>query len=337
MLAAVFKSIKTIEVEDYSMRLLGENELLIGVTNCGICGTDKHIYEGNAPSKIPIILGHEYSGIVIDTGTIKSNFHKGDKVVIDPNIYCGYCDYCRKGKVNFCQNHAALGVTMNGGFAEYSIVPVSQAYHIPKDFDLSIAAFAEPLSCCLRGMEHASVKFGDTVIVLGGGSIGLMMIQLVKNAGAAKIILLEPSPFKQKIGLELGADYAFDPNEIDILEKIDDLTKGGADICIECVGKKEIVELSVKLAGKGSKVVIFGLAPSDHNVSLNLQNLFQKELKIFNSFLNPYTFKSAVDLLVEGKINVQKLISKHLFLENIINVFNTNFDSHIIKQQFITN
>jgi len=337
MLAAVFNGIKNIELKDFSLRSLDKSELLIKVACCGICGTDKHIYEGKSPSSIPVILGHEYTGIVVERGNNHSKFKIDDKVAIDPNIHCGFCDYCKKGKVNLCENLKALGVTLNGGFAEYSIVPGSQAYLIPKDFDLSIAAFAEPLSCCLRGIEQAGIKHGDSVIIIGGGAIGLMMVQLVKIAGAAKIILVEPEPLKRNLGIELGADYAFSSADDNLLEAIKELTQSQTDVIIECVGKSETAELAIKLAGKGSKIVIFGLAPMDHNITINLQYLFKNEINISNSYLNPFTFKPAIDLLIAGKINVQKLITNQIGLKNINNIFHNNIDTYSIKQQIINN
>jgi 2-desacetyl-2-hydroxyethyl bacteriochlorophyllide A dehydrogenase len=336
MLAALFNGNKDIVLCDYSLRTLEKNELLIKVACCGVCGTDRHIYEGNAPSSIPIILGHEYSGIIVEKGDSDSKFNIGNKVAINPNIYCGHCDYCKRGKVNFCENHKALGVTLNGGFAEYSIVPEAQAYRLPDDFDLSLASFAEPLSCCLRGIEHADIKPGNTVVIIGGGSIGLLMVQLVRNAGAAKIILIEPDLIKRNLGIELGADYAFSPTNDNLSEVIKDSTQSQTDVIIECVGKSETVELAVKLACKGSKIVIFGLAPLDHNVTLNLQYLFKNELIILNSYLNPFTFRPAINLLIAGKINVQKLITNQIVLKNINKIFHNSIDSSI-KQQIINN
>ena len=337
MLAAVFNGNKNIVLSDYPLRTLDKNELLIKVACCGVCGTDKHIYEGKAPSSIPVILGHEYSGIVVEKGRSDSKFNISDKVAIDPNIYCGYCDYCRKGMVNFCENLSALGVSMNGGFAEYSIVPDSQAYILPSDFDLSVAAFSEPLSCCLRGIEQAEIKSGDAVVIIGGGSIGLLMIQLVRNSGASKIILIEPDPYKQKLGIELGADYSLNPGDENYFDEIKELTTSQVDIVIECVGNKDTVNDAIKIVGKGGKVVIFGLAPKDHNVTLNLQYLFQKELKILNSFLNPFTFKPAVDLLLNKKINIQKLLTKQIYLKEISNIFSDSTISGSIKVQIINN
>ena len=337
MLAAVFSGTRNITVRNYSLRPLEKSELLIKVAYCGVCGTDKHIYEGNATSSIPVILGHEYSGTITEKGSKNTKFDIGDKVAIDPNIYCGCCKYCRIGKINFCENLKALGVTLDGGFAEYSIIPVSQAYLIPNDFDLSIAAFAEPLSCCLRGIEHAAISPGNSVVIIGGGPIGLLMIQLVKNAGASRIILIEPDQQKQKLGIELGADYSLNPVEEKISEKIHELTDSQVDVVIECVGSKNAVDQAIKLAGKGGKVVIFGLAPNDQNITLNLQYLFQNELKIFNSFLNPFTIKPAIDLLIQNRINVPKLITKQIFLKDINSFFYNNEFVHNIKVQIINN
>ncbi len=336
MLAALFTGNKNIVVGDYSLRTLQKNELLIKVACCGVCGTDRHIYEGKAPSSIPVILGHEFSGIIEECGDKDPDYTIGRHVAVNPNIHCGYCDYCKRGKIHFCENHKALGVTLNGGFAEYTIVPKAQTYLLSCDFDLSVASFAEPLSCCLRGIQQADIKPGDKVVVIGGGTIGLMMVQLAKNAGAANVTLLEPDSSKRRTGIELGADLAFDPSEPGLDLKIKDNLPSQTDVIIECVGKSDTVKQAVQLAGKGTKIVIFGLAPYDHEVTFNLQYLFRNELTILNSYLNPFTFAPAVDLLVTGRINVRKLISDRITLSNINSIFLNNSNSSI-KQQIINN
>jgi len=174
------------------------------------------------------------------------------------------------------------------------------------------------------------------VVIIGGGSIGLLMVQLVRNAGAAKIILVEPDLLKRNLGLELGADYAFNPTDDNLAEEINSSTQSQTDVIIECVGKSETVELAVRLASRGSRIVIFGLAPLDHNVTLNLQYLFKNELIILNSYLNPFTFRPAINLLIAGKINVKKLVTNQIVLKNINKIFHNRIDSSI-KQQIINN
>lgn len=336
MLAAVYKGDKQFDLTEYPVRNLNEGEVLVKVNSCGICGTDHHILAGKTYANVPVILGHEYSGTVVDKAEGIERVALGDKVVIDPNIYCGKCKYCRKGMINFCENHQALGVTINGGFAEYSHVPVSQIYRLPTDFNLSEAAFAEPLSCCLRGIQQAEIKVGDSVVIIGGGSIGLIMIQLARMSGASKVILIEPILQKREIALKLGADLTLDPTETDSIFKLINYTNGGADVAIECVGKNDTVEMSLDLVDRGGIVVIFGLAPAAAEAKLNLQKMFQKEIRIYNSFLNPYTFETAVNLLTTRKINVSDLLTHQTPLENIKELFYSNDLSGNIKIQ-VTN
>jgi 2-desacetyl-2-hydroxyethyl bacteriochlorophyllide A dehydrogenase len=336
MLAAVYKGDKQFDLTEYPVRNLNEGEVLVKVNSCGICGTDHHILAGKTYANVPVILGHEYSGTVVDKAEGIERVALGDKVVIDPNIYCGKCKYCRKGMINFCENHQALGVTINGGFAEYSHVPVSQIYRLPTDFNLSEAAFAEPLSCCLRGIQQAEIKVGDSVVIIGGGSIGLIMIQLARMSGASKVILIEPLLHKREIAFKLGADLTLDPNEIDSIDKLIDYTNGGAEVAIECVGMNKTVEMSLDLVDRGGTVVIFGLAPVVAEAKLNLQKMFQKEIRIHNSFLNPYTFETAVNLLTTRKINVSDLLTHQTPLENIKELFYSNDLSGNIKIQ-VTN
>lgn len=336
MLAAVYNGVNQFELAEYPLRKLNNGEVLIEINYCGVCGTDHHIISGKAHANIPVILGHEFSGVITDKGHNVNDFQIGDKVVVDPNIYCGKCRYCRKGKVQFCENHQALGVTVDGGFAEYVIVPTSQIYLLPNNFDLSIAAFAEPLSCCLRGIEQAEIKPGNTVTIIGGGSIGLLMVQLVKLSGAAKIILVEPIESRKQIGLKLGADIAFSPDDKNLVKSIFDYTDGGTDVAIECVGKSETVELSLKLIAKGGTIVVFGLAAKDEVIELNLQELFRNEIKIHNSFLNPFTFDAAVKLLVSGRINLNGIPTSKIQLKDIKDIFNRVDHTRIIKSQ-VTN
>lgn len=336
MKAAILKEPLNITLEDYPLRKLERNEVIVKVNYCGVCGTDKHIFEGNVSSSYPVIMGHEFAGEVIDKFNDDTNVQIGDFVAIDPNISCGYCKYCKSGKINHCENLIALGVTQNGGFAENVIVPVSQLYSVPKNFDLSLAAFAEPLSCCLHGIQKANIKYGDSVVIIGGGSIGLMMVQLAKLSGAFFVILVEPVEFKQKLGIELGADIALDPNDPQLYESILDYTNGGSDVVIECVGKRESVELSVNLVSKAGRVVIFGLSSKDEKISFTLQHLFRNEISIFNSYLNPFTFNTAVELIVAKKINVEPLITEQICLENCSDIFKSNGNAQNIKCQVIT-
>ena len=337
MRAALFNAPYEIEIIDYPLPGLKPDELLIKVEVCGLCGTDFHIYRGESYSKPPVIPGHEYTGTIVEKGGDVKELKIGDHVVIDPNIYCGQCSYCRSGNINFCTNLKALGVSLNGGFAEYSIVPASQAYLIPKEFPFTSAAFAEPLSCCIRGIDQASIKVGESVAIIGGGTIGLMMLQLAKISGAGKTILIEPNEFKRNLAVQCGADFVFDPGAGKIFHDISDLTNGGPDVTIECAGKSNAAKFAFDISKRGSRIVIFGLAEKDDIITVNLQNFFLKELSVKGSLLNPFTFSRAVELLVTKKIQVEKLQPVISQLDQLKKILSLPRNLEVTKYQITPN
>jgi 2-desacetyl-2-hydroxyethyl bacteriochlorophyllide A dehydrogenase len=337
MQAAVYNGPKSLDVVDYKLPSLSQDELLIKVNACGICGTDFHIFEGNAPAKIPVIIGHEYAGEIVEIGKNVKGFRIGDHIAINPNIHCGYCQYCKKGKINLCENLKALGVTLNGGIAQYSIVPLSQAYLIPNDFPLSFAAFTEPLSCCIHGIEKADIKLNDSIVIVGTGTIGLIMIQLARLKGASKVIAVDVSDEKLTLSRKFNADYTFNIKKDNPEKTIKDLTSGGADVVIECAGNSSALKTSLNLVKKGGTVVLFGLADNKDFIELYLQSFFHKEASIKSSLLNPFTFQPAVDLLVSGKIRVDLFNINEIKLNNdeIKKLFVEPRDSSVIKYMII--
>lgn len=337
MQAAVFNKPFSITVQDMALPEISSDEILLKVGACGVCGTDFHIFSGEAPSKQPVVLGHEYAGEVVDIGKDVKLFQTEDHVAINPNIHCGFCDYCKKGKVNLCSNLKALGVTINGGFSQYAVVPASQAYFIPKTFPYEHAAFSEPLSCCVHGIDQAGIKLNDIVAIIGAGTIGLLMIQLAKLQGASKVIAIDTSEEKIELAKIVGADHTINPNTENCSEKILDFTKTGADVSIECAGNKNAVETAVSVLGKGGTLLIFGLADPSAKAELLLQKFFHKELSIKSSLLNPFTFQTAVDLLTTGKINVEPFSPQKIILEQSVvsSLFNEPRKSSVIKHMIV--
>ncbi len=335
MIAAVYKGEKKLMIEQVPVRNIDADELLIKVYACGVCGTDHHIFNGQSHSNPPVILGHEFSGVVTNLGASATEFKEGDRVAVDPNIACGYCFYCRSGEPNHCENLQALGVDLNGGFAEYAIVPFKQAYKIPDELSLDAAAFAEPLSCCLHGIRLACITSHNTVIIIGGGSIGLLMVQLARFFGALKVILIEPVEEKRVLGAELGADIVINPSEEDLTRYKFSIPNAEKRIVIECVGKQETAELALSLAGKNGKVVMFGLSPQGHQLKVDLQYVLKNEIQLLSSFLNPFTFTDAIGLLANNKVQVADLISKRISLNKISSIFESEINTQFIKHQVI--
>jgi 2-desacetyl-2-hydroxyethyl bacteriochlorophyllide A dehydrogenase len=337
MKAALFAGVKDLTVEELSLPKITDDELIIKVGACGVCGTDYHIYNGEAPAKAPVVIGHEYAGEVAETVKNSTEFKIGDKVVIDPNIYCGYCDYCREGKINLCKNLKALGVTINGGMAQYSAVPKKQVYLLPDDFPIKYAAFAEPLSCCVQGIKQAEIKIGDTVTILGLGTIGILMAQLARINGASKIINVDPLQEKSKILEKLDFNYFLNPLSKSFFSDYNDISSGGTGVVIECAGTQSSAELAFKLVKSGGRIVLFGLANPQAAVLMNLQSFFHKELTVKGSLLNPFTFQTAVDLLISNEVRADVIdpVEVPLKEEAIDSLFSQEREKTVIKNMVI--
>ena len=197
-----------LRVKSKTIRPLGPGEVLVKIESCGVCGTDLHILEGKSRSRFPVVLGHEFAGFVEDPGT--TDFAVGTHVAVDPNIVCGTCAYCRRGLIHLCSGLRALGVDIDGGMAEFCLVPTKQIYVLPHGMSAEESMFIEPVSCAIHGMDMAQVKTGDVVLILGGGTIGLVMLQLVKHAGASAVVVSEPVAWKRAIAGDLGATIVVD-------------------------------------------------------------------------------------------------------------------------------
>lgn len=324
MKAARFYEKHKLIVEDVPLRQPDENGVLIKIRYCGICGTDVHIFEGDKGSaqvNPPVILGHELSGDVINVGSNVKNVKIGDRVSVDPNLYCGKCYFCANGKRHLCEHMIGLGTAADGGFAEYVTVPEELVFKVADNVSYEAAAMTEPLSCCLHGMNLTDIKIGDTVMIVGTGNIGMIMLQLAKHAGAAKIIAVEPNEKRRTKAKDFGADICIDPlkDDSDAILKANGIKN--IEKVIDCAGLTSTAEYSVNYAGRGATVMLFGLTAPDDTMSLKPFELFQKELTIKGSFVNPNTFERAGKLLETGAVKVDNLITDVIPLDDIQSVF----------------
>lgn len=313
MRGSFFLGDKTFRTQTIPERELAEGEVLLKVAACGVCGTDVHIYhgsQGSAEVHPPVILGHEFAGTIVKTGPGVDGLSVGDHVTVDPNIYCGKCHFCQIGKKQLCRNLQAIGVTMNGGFAEYCYVPQSQCFRLEPQVPLRYGAMAEPLACCLHGIDRVGIKAGDTVCVIGGGAIGLMMVQLAKMSGASRVILSEPVDYRRKVGIQLGADGTIDPLREDITKKLIELLgTEGADVVIECVGNTTATAQAFHAAKAGAAVLLFSVPKTGTHYQMSLDDVYQKELRIVGSRINPDTHGRAVELINNSRIELDPIIT----------------------------
>lgn len=323
MRSAVFYGKHDLRVEEHEMPAVGPHDVLIQVKACGVCGTDVHIYEGDkgaAEVTPPTILGHEFSGVIQEVGSQVKNYKAGDRVCIDPNCYCGACDPCRNGVAHYCENMIGYGTTVDGGFAEYCAVDERQVYLLGGNTTFEQGAMAEPVACCLHGIDMCEIQPGHQVVVIGGGMIGLLMLQLAKLAGAAKVALLEPVENKREVGRKLGADVCIDPLKEDIKGRLAEYGMSWVNVVIECVGRPSTIEQAIDIAGNKAVVMMFGLTKPDEEIAVKPFQIFQKELVLKASYINPYTQRRALDLINSGRLDVSSMVYAVCGLEELEDV-----------------
>lgn len=316
MKAVLLSSIGQIAVGQQVTPQIESGKSVVKILACGICGTDRHVYKGEYPSTKPVILGHEFGG-VIDTPAVGSKFSKGDLVSVDPNIVCGVCVDCKAGRTAFCPTLTALGININGGLAEYALVPDTQIYKVSNDLNPLHLAFIEPTACCIRGMDIADLKGGETVAVLGGGVMGQIVMQLAKLAGASEITMVTRQKSRRDLAITLGATNSFDPNDKDYAQKMKKY-----DVVFECAGAVETFNAAQVIARRGGVIVVLGLTPEKTYVDFNPFQLVIKELRIQGSYLNPLTQRRAADLIDGKKLKLDPLISKVLTFDEVPDILN---------------
>lgn len=296
MLGAFYTGEKLLEIREVPTPEPGPGEIRIKVDTATICGTDVHIVAGEYFSRPPVILGHEFSGVVDKTGEGVTAAKVGDLVTVEPHKYCRVCKFCKTGREHLCVDKRAYGSYYNGGFAQYAVLPENTVYPVPAGVTPREAALAEVLACCIRGVDRSQIRTGDVVAILGCSSVGMIFTKLARRAGAAKIIVSEPSEERRQAALRYGADFAVDPRELKAL--LDRETSGlGPDTVIECSGVPAVAEQAVEMAGRGGNVVIFGVAPPGKKVAFEPNQVFLKELAIIGSTINPFTHYRAVAML----------------------------------------
>lgn len=319
MKAMVLTAYKKLEILDVPKPVPLADEVLIRVKACGICGSDIHGYDGSTGRRQPpVVMGHEAAGVIEEVGAEVRGWKIGDRVTFDSTIYCGVCAYCREGLLNLCDDRRVLGVSCDdyrrdGAFAEYVAVPQRVLYHIPDQVSFEQATIVEPLSVAFHAVNLSRGKINRSVVVIGAGMVGMLVIQSLRAAGFGRIIAVDTQPDRLQTALELGADDGLLSNE-DTLGKILSLTGGrGADAAFEVVGTDTTLNLAIHSVRKGGAVTLVGnLAPK---TSFPLQAAVTRQLKIQGSCASSGEYPDCLDMIARGKITVDAIISKTAPLE----------------------
>jgi len=313
MKALLLSRYKHLEVVDLPEPAPAPGEVLVRVAACGICGSDVHGYDGSTGRRIPpIVMGHEAAGTVAAWGEGVTGFAKGDRLTFDSTVYCGSCNPCRRGDVNLCDHRQVLGVSCTeyrrpGAFAEYVAVPSRIVHRLPDNLSFEEAAMLEALSVALHAVRLASVEAGDTALVVGAGMIGLLLVQVLANAGCSRIFVSDLDQSRLALAETVGATdvVAADRNTA---EAVLEHTSGrGINVAIEAVGRTETVQASIDSVRKGGTVVLVGnVAPE---VALPLQKVVTRQIRLQGSCASAGEYPRAIELLAAGGIQVRSLIT----------------------------
>ncbi|EER43395.1 NADP-dependent mannitol dehydrogenase [Histoplasma capsulatum var. duboisii H88] len=297
---------------------LRENDVLIKVKACGVCGTDLHIHEGEFLAKFPLVPGHETVGVVAAYGPKVEGFNVGDRVVADNSETCGSCFYCRRGEELLCEHIKLHGVTMNGGFAEYCAYPSGRVFKIKNLSDVD-ATLLEPASCAAHGVDKIAPKMGSTVLMFGAGPTGLVLAQMLRLNGGCKVVIAAPEGLKMNLAKSLNAGDEYialsrkDPSAQFAKLKADN--PYGFDIVVEATGSVKILEDAINYCRRGGKLVVYGVYAHADRVSWPPSKIFGDEITILGSFSETYKFPAAIDYLDTGKVKVNGIVNKVFKLE----------------------
>ncbi|MGB7549525.1 MAG: galactitol-1-phosphate 5-dehydrogenase [Terracidiphilus sp.] len=321
MKALVLSAYKQLDMVILPQPQPAEDELLIRIKACGICGSDVHGYDGSTGRRLPpIVMGHEAAGVVESVGSAASNFRPGDRVTFDSTVSCGKCFYCLRGQINLCDHREVIGVSTPsfrrmGAFAEFIAVPARIAYPLPENMPYSHAALIEAVSVAVHAVSLTPIALDETVVVVGAGMIGLLTLQAARLAGAGNVIVFDLDETRLELARGLGATHTFNSRSSNVLAQVLALTGGrGADVALECVGNTIAVKLALDSVRKGGAVTLVGnVAPT---IEFGLQSAVTRQIRVQGSCASSGEYPACISLMSRGAIRVEPLVSAVAPLED---------------------
>ncbi|MFD1632855.1 NAD(P)-dependent alcohol dehydrogenase (plasmid) [Haloplanus ruber] len=336
MQSAVLTEPETFEFEERSRPDPGPTDVLVAVGRVGICGSDVHYYRhgriGDFVVENPLVLGHESAGEIVAVGADVEDVAVGDRVALEPGVPCFECDACRRGEYNLCPDVRFMATPpVDGAFTEYVAWPAEFAYPLPENVSTQAGALCEPLSVGLHAARRGNVGVGDTVLITGGGPIGMLAMEAARVAGASQIILSDVVPEKLDRARERGADATVDPSQEDLAERVADLTRDdGVDVAIEASGAAAAIRSTTEVVRQGGSVALVGLA-GEGEIPLDTHDIINGELDVHGSFRFRNTYPAAIDLLASGDVDVEGIIDFEMPLSEVTAAFERTDDPSLVK------
>lgn len=316
MKASVCYKKNDLRTEDLPTPEISDNEVLIKMLACGLCGTDIQKIRGDSVTK-PTVLGHEVVGQIVKKGKNINNYQLGDRVITAIHVPCFTCHYCNKGHYTICEQFRTNNIDP-GGFAEFIRIPELHLKHLTHKVSDKVtdeeATLIEPIACCLHGLKQADIRPDDSVLIMGAGTIGILHAQLAKIKGANKVIVSDMSEYKLQKALKVGSDYAINIAEKDIISEINQITNGqGVDVIVIAAGVSSLVSDAVNMVRRAGRIIVFSGFDKNKLVTLDASRFFKDEISIIGTYsVTPYEFPEALDLLEKRKLNTDEMIT-HVF------------------------
>jgi 2-desacetyl-2-hydroxyethyl bacteriochlorophyllide A dehydrogenase len=327
--AVVIERPGTIGVRDVPDPRATPGMLVVEIGAAGICGTDLHILKGEfALARYPCVPGHEFAGTVVEVGSGVTGYRIGDRVGVDPSIFCGTCDPCRNGRANLCRNFTGYGTTLPGAFAERTAVLASQAYRLPDDMPFPNAALAEPVACAIHGMRRLGSCVGDRVLVVGGGTMGLILGQLARFGGARHVTVVEVNPARRELARAIG----FSAVEASVAKALA-LVPGGFEAVVEATGTVAGAEAAFEAVGPGGRLLLFGVYPPSEIVRLEAARIFNCEMTILSSLAVFQSYGRALAILSATGVDASRMVTHTYPLASITDALEAAVSGDGLKVQ----
>lgn len=332
MKALIIENPGHLVLKDIPVPKCGPNEVLVKVAACGICMSDLEAIDGTRPEpyiKYPVVLGHEFSGLVERAGSNVKSVKPGDRVTVMPGLSCGQCKYCVRGEENFCladrSDHFEIGFTRNGAFAEYVVAQENQIFRIPELVSLDLATLTEPGACVWTGVEATNPSTGDVVTVIGPGPIGLLAVNFYKGIGVSKIIIVGTRDERNQLAQKVGATHAINIREENPYQRLRELTDGeGPDIIFESAGRVDAVKLALDTIRPGGSIALAGVAGTGKMIELDCDYFIFRGVRVFGVLgYTPRTFEKSLAMLELHKIELAQIITHNFPLEEYQKAFQT--------------
>lgn len=330
MQAVVFPEPHRISVENVADPGYEADEVIVRVSQVGICGTDLHIYRGEYHSDFPLIAGHEFVGEIVEVGKDVGRLQPGERVAVDPNLNCGECYFCRQEQANHCLDWQAVGVTRPGAFAEYVAVPARACYLVPDDLTDAQAAFVEPLSCVVHALKRLRVSPGDEALIFGAGPMGLLLVQALRHSGASQVVVVEKEPARRDLAEQMGATAAL-AAALDPAKSLHELAPYGYAVVVDATGAPAVIEQALQYLKPRGQYLQFGVAPEGVTVQWSPYEIYRHDWTIIGSFALCYTFQPAIAWMASRVVDIAPLISHTLPLAEFPRAFQEFADGKTLK------